>query len=353
MQERVAALVIGAALSESQIATSSSAEMKADVDALVRTAPLLTATWIKQTPPPVREVKAVVRHGRAVAPLLLALLPDADVNDASRWRVQQQATLALSAIYVVSPHCGRVYCDGDDPQRLARIKQSWVRTVTEDQELRALPTSELVARFKNEPIFWRQFEVAQALAASGDRSAIGVLEGLLTVEDRHVRGNAAFVLGRLGDPRGFATIAESLDDRSPRSAGQGIATGRWTLDAQIRADRYYAAHLLGDLQDSRGVDVLIPLLADRDAGSVVPWALARIGDRRAIEPLVKALERDEPSSRVLAIGALETLEAREALPVLERLLQDTRRSNFGELTTVADAARRAIAVISNDAARLR
>jgi HEAT repeat protein len=353
MKESVAVLAIGAALSGSQVATSSSAAMKADIDALVRTAPLVTETWIRQTPPPVREVTAVVRHGRGVAPLLLALLPDADIHDTSRWRVQQQVTLALSAIYEQSPHCGRVYCDGDNPQRHARIKQSWVRTVTDDQELRALPASELVARFKREPIFWRQFEVAQALAASGDRAAIGALEEFLKVDDRHVRGNAAFVLGRLGDPRGFATIAEIVDDRSPRSAGQGIASGRWTLDAQIRADRYYAAHLLGDLQDSRGVDVLIPLLADRDAGSVVPWALARIGDRRAIEPLVNALERDDPSSRVLAIGALESLDAREALPVLQTLLQDTRRSNFGELMTVADAARRAVAVISGNAARLR
>jgi HEAT repeat protein len=195
-------------------------------------------------------------------------------------------------------------------------------------------------------MFWRQLETGRVLAASGDRSVIGTIDTLLSADDRHVRGNAAFVLHRLGDPRGFATIAGMLDDRSTRGQGQGMPGVNWTLAAQIRADRYYAAHLLGDLKDPRGVALLIPLLSDRDAASVVPWSLSQIGDPRAIEPLVKLLERDDPSTRVLTILALETLRAREALPALQGLLQDTRPSNFGELTTVADAARRAIAAIS-------
>ena len=58
------------------------------------------------------------------------------------------------------------------------------------------------------------------------------------------------------------------------------------------------------------------------------------------------MERDDPSVRVLAISALETLNAREALPRLRELLQDNRRSNLGERTTVAEAARHAIAIIS-------
>jgi HEAT repeat protein len=79
----------------------------------------------------------------------------------------------------------------------------------------------------------------------------------------------------------------------------------------------------------------------------VPWALAEIGDRRAIEPLIERLDRDDPSARVLAIFALERLNAREALPVLRELLRDNRRSNFGDLITVGDAAKHAIAVIES------
>jgi HEAT repeat protein len=195
-------------------------------------------------------------------------------------------------------------------------------------------------------VFWRQFEIGHALAAANDRRAITELEMVLTHDDRHLRGNVAFVLGRLGDPRGFETIAAILADRSPRSVGQGIPGGNWTVQAQIRADRYYAAHLLGDLKDPRGVDLLIPLLNDKDVDYIVPWSLAEIGDRRAIAPLVAHTERDDPSLRVLAIGALERLNAREALPRLRQLLQDNRSSNFGDRTTVAQAAERAIAMLS-------
>jgi hypothetical protein len=47
--------------------------------------------------------------------------------------------------------------------------------------------------------------------------------------------------------------------------------------------------------------------------------------------------------RVLSIYALETLNAREALPRLISLLDDHRTSNFGAQVSVADAAKAAIA----------
>jgi HEAT repeat protein len=290
--------------------------MQSDVDRLVRAAESLAGTWPSQPPPPIPEVAIVARHGKAVVPLLMALLsddPQAE-RDRKRWKVQQQAALTLTEIYSESQHCGRTYCDGDPPERIGRVRTGWLNVIASDKEMRALSSRELLDRFKSEKVFWRQFEIAEALAAANDRGAIAELEGWLTHDDRHLRGNVAFVLGRLGDPRGFETIAAILSDRSPRSAGQGIPGSKWTVPAQIRADRYYAAHLLGD--------------------------------RRGIGPLVAQTDRDDPSLRVLAIGALERLKAREALPRLRQLLQDDRRSNFGDRTTVADTARRAIAVIS-------
>jgi HEAT repeat protein len=47
--------------------------------------------------------------------------------------------------------------------------------------------------------------------------------------------------------------------------------------------------------------------------------------------------------RVLAIYALETLNAKEAVPRLISLLDDHRKSNFGATVSVAEAARAAIA----------
>jgi len=329
-------------------AAQTAGTMRTDVDRLVRAAEALAGTWPSQPPPPIPEVVIVARHGKAVVPLLVALLSDDQhaERDPKRWKVQQQVALTLSVIYSEPQHCGRTYCDGDPPERIGRVRTGWLNVIASDKEMQALSSRELLDRFKAEKVFWRQFEIAKALAAANDRSAIAELEVWLTHDDRHLRGNVALVLGRLGDPRGFDTIAAILADRSPRSAGQGIPGAKWTVQAQIRTDRYYAAHLLGDLKDPRGVDVLIPLLDDEDVGYIVPWSLAEIGDRRAIGPLVAQTDRDDPSLRVLAIGALERLKAREALPRLRQLLQDDRRSSFGDRTTVADAARRAIAVIS-------
>jgi HEAT repeat protein len=328
----------------SPVATGS---MQDDVARLVHEAGKLTGMWPSQPPPPVPEVVVVARHGRSVVPLLVTLLSD-DPNaerDRPRWKVQQQAALALCRIYSESQHCGRTYCDGDPPARIAGVKGGWLRVIASDAEMRALSGRELLDRFRQEKVFWRQAEIGAALAGAGNRETITGLEAWLTHDDRHLRGNVALVLGRLGDPRGFDTIEAILADRSSRSRGQGIPGGNWTVRAQVGADRYYAVHLLGDLKDPRGVDLLIPLLDDEEVDEIVAWALAEIGDPRAIAPLIKETEKDDPSVRVLAISALERLNARDALPRLRDLLQDTRRSNFGTQTTVAEAARHAIAVI--------
>jgi hypothetical protein len=52
------------------------------------------------------------------------------------------------------------------------------------------------------------------------------------------------------------------------------------------------------------------------------------------------LDDRDPSMRVLAIYALETLNAKEALPRLFELATDKQKSNFGGLVSVADAPER-------------
>lgn len=106
--------------------------MEADVDRLVRAAEQLTGSWPSQPPPAIPEVTVVARHGKAVVPSLIALLSD-DPNAGqhpTRWKVQQQIALTLSRIYSESDHCGRSYCDGDPPERIARVRAVRVRTAS-------------------------------------------------------------------------------------------------------------------------------------------------------------------------------------------------------------------------------
>jgi HEAT repeat protein len=205
---------------------------------------------------------------------------------------------------------------------------------------------QLLDQFLNTPVFWRQFEIAKQIVALHDPSVLPELVGWLNHEDRHLRGNAAFIFASLGDDRGFEVIRAILADRSSRPEAQGVPSvasdGRYSVEQQIMADRYYAAHLFGDLKDPRAVPILVPLLSEEEVNYIVPWSLGEIGDKRAVAPLIKTLADENPSMRVLAIYALEKLGAKDALPALYRLLNDNERSNFGDLISVAEAVKAAI-----------
>jgi HEAT repeat protein len=201
---------------------------------------------------------------------------------------------------------------------------------------------ELVKEFQNSPNFYKQFDVAEKLVQCRDTGVLKQLEPYLVDADKHIRGNAAFVFASLADERGFDAIRSILQDRSSqRPMGQGTM-GNWSVEGQIASDRYYAAHLFGDLKDVRAVPILIPLLKDRQVNWIVPWSLGEIGDHAAVAPLIDTLHDSSPDMRVLAIYALQQLRAIEALPELRLLTQDDATIHFDGLGTVAQAAKSAI-----------
>ena len=212
--------------------------------------------------------------------------------------------------------------------------------------------SQLLRQFEGERVFWRQFEVARAIVAANDKGVLPQLEPWLSHPDRHMRGNAAFIFGGLGDSRGFDVIVAMLDDHSGNRAVEQISSvGLPWVQGQIREDRYYAAHLLGDLKDPRAIPILAGLLTDPDVKNIAPWSLAQIGNRSAIAPLIGSLSDPDPNMRVLAIHALVELRATEALPRVRLLLDDRTRSNFDKLESVAEAAQAAIARLQSESAR--
>ena len=208
-------------------------------------------------------------------------------------------------------------------------------------------TAELVEQFKSTNVFWRQFEVAKQIVTRGETWVLQELRDWLSHEDRHLRGNAAFIFASLGDDNGLKVIGAILTDTSDRREGQGVpmprGDGRFSLTAQIEADRYYAVHLLGELKDPRALPILIPLLADTKVNYNVAWALGEIGGRAAVQSLIDALGDKSSDVRVIAIQSLQKLGAKEALPRLLALLADNERSHFGEQLSVAAAAKAAIA----------
>jgi len=211
---------------------------------------------------------------------------------------------------------------------------------------------ELLHQFESATAFTQQFVVANAIVAANDRSVLPRLEPWLAHKDRCLRGNAAYIFGRLGDPSGFDVIVAILGDRSSEREVQVISSiGLPWIQGQVRQDRYYAAHLLGDLKDPRAIPILVPLLTDPDVMQIVPWSLGQIGDKSAIEPLIQTQNDRNTNMRVLVIYALVDLKAMEALPVLRQLMDDNTRSNFGKLESVAEAAQAAIAKLQTETAR--
>jgi HEAT repeat protein len=211
--------------------------------------------------------------------------------------------------------------------------------------LQAESAAELLRRFEETHVFWQQLDIAEKLAARREGSVLPGLESWLQHDDRHLRGNAALVFAALGESRGFDIITGMLRDESSRGPGQGVASARpgWSLQQQIDADRYYAVHLLGVLKDARAVPILEPLLEDARLNYKVPWSLGQIGGAEAIRVLLKALRHESVDVRVGGIYAVQELKAKEAVPVLRTLLDDRARNRLGQPTTVAEAARAAIA----------
>jgi len=169
----------------------------------------------------------------------------------------------------------------------------------------------LLEQFENTTVFWKQFDVAKKIVALHDKSVLPHLESWLHYEDMRRRGNAAFIFASLGDDRGFQVIKAILEDRSAKRAVFEIDdAGRPSPVRQIRADRYYAAHLLRDLRDPRAVPCLVLLLRDEEVNLVVPWSLGEIGDKSAIPPLIKTLGDSSLEMRAASLRALEKLEAK-------------------------------------------
>jgi len=69
-------------------------------------------------------------------------------------------------------------------------------------------SSVLIEQFKNEKLDWKQIEIAKAIADKHDVAVLPPLADWLAHEDRHIRGNVAFIFASLGDPRGLQTIAQ-------------------------------------------------------------------------------------------------------------------------------------------------
>jgi hypothetical protein len=81
----------------------------------------------------------------------------------------------------------------------------------------------LMEEFRTSRVFWEQFEIAGKLVKLHDTSVLQPLKPYLKDDDRHVRGNAAYIFAALADDNGFEVLRGILSDRSERPGkGKGF-----------------------------------------------------------------------------------------------------------------------------------
>ncbi|MFC1672264.1 HEAT repeat domain-containing protein, partial [Planctomycetota bacterium] len=136
--------------------------------------------------------------------------------------------------------------------------------------------------------------VIYALWHMDDPRTIDPLKSALKDEDRGLRRHAALALGIKGDASALRELLIAMKDEDED----------WLV-------RLWAAELVGKLGDSRGVDMLIPVLKGewQFPRGVAAESLGEIGDPRALGPLKAMLQIDQESDvRKKAQEAIAKLE---------------------------------------------
>ncbi len=137
--------------------------------------------------------------------------------------------------------------------------------------------------------------------------------------DQELRGYAALAIGHIGIPQqdALTTLRKSLRQRTSEALRRSTATA------------------LGMLKDRKAVDLLLEelrLARTMSAKGQVVVALARIGDERAIEPLVKLLKNadEHDMTRALACAGLGIVGDLEWVPSLSLLSNDINYRAAGD-----------------------
>lgn len=142
---------------------------------------------------------------------------------------------------------------------------------------------------------------AEALGNIGDLRALQPLvQSLIMDPDDDVRWKSARALGKLGDPAGVHALIEALKD------------GSWTV-------RGHAAHALGRIGDETAFDALAEVLNDDDwhVRKYAATAIGKTGGEKAIPLLLKVLNDNDADVSWKAIVALENIGEASVEPLID------------------------------------
>ncbi|MDT8384212.1 MAG: HEAT repeat domain-containing protein [Gammaproteobacteria bacterium] len=212
----------------------------------------------------------------------------------------------------------------------------------------------LITVLQDESEYVRRAAV-EVLNEVGDQNAVKDLLNALRDVDWWVKVRAADALGAIGGPKVFDAVLALIKDKDEflrRTAVEILNTGKdpRALDRLIEAlrdedwwVRERAVDALAAIGDARAVPHLITMLEENpEAGQVVIRALATLGDRQAINPLLRQLDKADNTLRKEALKALESLTDDTSAQAVQEAVTQLIHTRGDEVGSAADETVRSL-----------
>jgi HEAT repeat protein len=180
--------------------------------------------------------------------------------------------------------------------------------------------------------WWVKVRAADALGAIGGPKVFNAILALITDKDEFLRRTAVEILNTSKDPRALDRLIEALRDED------------WWV-------RERAVDALAAIGDTRAVPHLITMLGENpEAGQVVIRALATLGDKQAINPLLKQLDNSDNALRKEALKALETLTDSDSAQEVQEAVTQLINTRTDDVGSAADETVRSLIMRFGDRA---
>lgn len=221
---------------------------------------------------------------------------------------------------------------GPIPRRRRVFTDLAMRKLATDENRLAISVSSNIADFRQDSERIRAVEVR---AKKGNSEAFEELIRVLSTDDsKYARQEAARSLGSLGNPRAIELLVEAMlrdEYIAVRTiSAEGLARFGYRpeltqalndSDPHVRRE---IVEILGKIGDLRAVDPLMQALHDPDIGVQCSAAnsLGKIGDRRAVDVLISKLESEDESIRHAVADALGYIGDPRAIEALRKVRDD-------------------------------